>query len=127
MTEMIVRLGVRDLERELKFYTALGFEVVERADSGVRLSYDGVLLTIEPYETLRVKDRPLLDWDRSPGQLGVGAQLYLMISSVDELAARIPVGVPRPWPIQDKSWGLRELTLRTPSGYLITFAQPARR
>jgi hypothetical protein len=55
-----------------------------------------------------------------------GIQLYFMISDVDGFASRVPVGIPRPWPVQDKPWGLRELTLKTPSGFLITFAQRRR-
>jgi len=118
-------LGVKDLERELRFYAALGFEVVERWDGGAVVGIEGAEITLEPYDTLRVSDRPLLDWDKTPAQPGTGVQLYVMVESVDEVAARIPVGVPRPWPVQDKPWGLRELTLKTPSGYFLTFAQPA--
>lgn len=123
---MSARLGVKDLDKELKFFTALGFEV-ERSGSAARVSFGDTSLTVQTYETLRVGDRPLLDWEQHPTQLGTGVQFYLMVPDVDAVVGRIPMGVPRPWPVQDKAWGLRELTLRTPSGYLITFAQPSSR
>jgi catechol 2,3-dioxygenase-like lactoylglutathione lyase family enzyme len=123
MAEIRPRVGVKDLERELKFYTALGFEVADRREHVAIIRLESAELVLETYDTLRVGDRPLLDWDRAPAQLGNGVQLAIIVPSVDEIAARVPVGIPRPWPIQDKPWGLRELTLKTPSGYIITFAQ----
>lgn len=126
MTDVRPCLGVRDLERELKFFAAIGFEVTDRWEDGATVRLEDAEFTIEEYESLRVSDGPLLDWDRAPAQLGTGVQLYVMVPNVDELSARIPVGIPRPWPVQDKTWGLRELSLKTPSGYLLTFAQPGR-
>ncbi|HVE91999.1 MAG TPA: hypothetical protein VNE62_06840 [Actinomycetota bacterium] len=123
MAQMSARLGVKDLERELKFYSSLGFEV-ERSGAAARVSFGDTVLTVQSYDTLRVADRPLLDWEQNPSQFGTGIQFYLMVDNVDDVVGRIPIGVARPWPVQDKPWGLRELTLRTPSGYLLTFAQP---
>lgn len=119
---LTARLGVKDLERELRFYEALGFEI-ERSSHGAHVTFEGTQLTLEPYEELRVRDRPLLDWDQRPSQLGAGIQLYVLVANVDDIQKGIPIGVPQPYPVQDKPWGLRELTLRTPSGYLLTFAQ----
>lgn len=119
---LTARLGVKDLERELKFYAALGFEV-ERRTGGAVVTHSGAMLTLEPHEELRVKDSPLLDWDRNPAQVGTGVQFYILVPDVDAFAAAIPVGISRPWPVQDKSWGLREITLKTPTGFLLTFAQ----
>ena len=126
MAHLSARLGVKDIERELRFYQALGFDV-ERSGTAARVALGGVSFTIQTYETLRVGDRPLLDWDQHPAQFGSGVQFYLMVDDVDEVAGRIPIGIPRPWPVQDKPWGLRELTLKSPSGYLLTFAQPSGR
>ncbi len=126
MAQMSARLGVKDLERELKFFSGLGFDV-RRSGGSAQVTFGQTSLTVQTYDTLRVGDRPLLEWDAQPGQLGTGVQFYLMVDDVDEVANRIPVGIPRPWPVQDKPWGLRELTLRTPSGYLLTFAQPVGR
>lgn len=124
MAEIRPCLGVKDLERELKFFSALGFETVERWEAGAVVRLEGAELALEAFEALRVSDGPLLDWDRSPAQLGTGIQLYVMVPDVQTFADRVPVGIPRPWPVQDKAWGLREFTLKTPSGYLLTFAQP---
>ena len=125
MAHMSARLGVKDIDRELRFYEALGFEI-ERTGGAARVTLGQVSLTVQTYETLRVGDRPLLDWDQRPNQFGTGVQFYMMVDDVDAVAGRIPIGIPRPWPVQDKPWGLRELTLRSPSGYLLTFAQPVR-
>lgn len=122
---LTARLGVTDLERELRFYESLGFEV-ERRKEGARVSLEGATFTVEPFDDLRVKDGPLLEWEQRPGQLGAGVQLYILIEDVDGFASRVPPRVSQPWPVQDKPWGLRELTLRTPSGYLLTFAQRRR-
>ncbi|HVL82545.1 MAG TPA: hypothetical protein VM840_13225 [Actinomycetota bacterium] len=125
MAHMSARLGVKDLDRELRFFEALGF-TVERSGTSARVTLGYAALTVQTYETLRVGDRPLLDWEQRPTQFGTGVQFYLMVDDVQEVADRIPIGVPRPWPVQDKPWGLRELTLKSPSGYLLTFAQPVR-
>ena len=122
---LTVRVGVKDLDREVKFYEALGFEV-ERRQHGANVLRGEASFSIEHYEEFRVRDGALLDWEQRPSQLGTGVQLYVIVPNVDEVAANIPVGIPRPWPVQDKPWGLRELTLKTPSGYLLTFAQRRR-
>lgn len=122
---LTARLGVKDLEKELRFYEALGFDV-ERAGSAARVRFHDAVFTLAGYEELRVKDHPLLDWEQHPPQYGTGVQLYILVPSVDDFAETIPVGIARPWPVRDKSWGLRELTLRTPSGYLVTFATRTR-
>jgi hypothetical protein len=110
----------------MKFYAALGFEIADRRETVAIVRLEGAEMVLEAYDTLRVADRPLLDWDRTPAQLGNGVQLCVIVTNVDEIAARVPVGIPRPWPVQDKPWGLRELTLKTPSGYFVTFAQRLR-
>lgn len=123
---LTARIGVKDLERELRFYEALGF-VIERWDGGARVSFQGAQFTLEPYEELRVRDAPLLDWEQHPPQFGAGIQLYVYVDDVDVIRDAIPVGVPQPYPVRNKSWGLRELPLKTPSGYVLTFAQPLER
>lgn len=120
------RIGVKDLERELRFYEALGFEI-ERWEGGARVRFHGAQFTLEPFEELRVRDAPLLDWEQRPSQYGVGVQLYVYVDDVDAIRDTIPVGVPQPYPVRNKSWGLRELPLKTPSGYVLTFAQPLER
>ena len=122
---LAARMGVKDIERELRFYEALGFEI-ERREGGAIVRRENVSLTLEPFDDLRTSDAPLLEWDRSPSELGAGVQFYILVSDIDALAQAIRVGVPRPWPVQDKPWGYRELSLRTPSGYLLTFAEPKR-
>lgn len=123
---LTARIGVKDLERELRFYEALGFEM-ERWDGGARVSFQGAQFTLEPYEELRVRDHPLLEWEQHPPQLGTGIQLYVYVRNVDEIREGVPVGIPQPYPVRNKPWGLRELILKTPSGYLLTFAQPVER
>jgi len=116
------RLGVKDLQRELRFYEGVGFEV-EQIPGGARVTFGEAAFTLEAYDEMRIRDAPLLDWDMKPGLLGHGVQLYLFVDDVDEIQRSIPRQIAQPWPVQDKRWGLRELTLRTPSGYLVTFAQ----
>lgn len=127
MATFSVVLGVRDLEREIKFFTGIGFTEAGRSDHSASLVYEGVAVELHGYDHLRVADGPLLEWDRSPAGLGAGVQLYFEIEDPDAFAQAIPLGIPRPWPVQDKPWGMRELTLKTPSGYLLTFARPRAR
>jgi catechol 2,3-dioxygenase-like lactoylglutathione lyase family enzyme len=122
---LAARVGVKDLEREIRFYEALGFEI-ERREGGAVVRLENVSLTLEPFDDLRTSDAPLLEWNRTPSELGAGVQFYILVSDVDAFSAGIKVGVPRPWPVHDKPWGYRELSLRTPSGYLLTFAQSTR-
>jgi catechol 2,3-dioxygenase-like lactoylglutathione lyase family enzyme len=126
MAELVPRLGVKDLERELRFFEALGFEIEERSEARAMVRYEYVRVSLEKWDAWRVTDRPLLDWDRNPSQFGAGVQLLVFVDDADEIAGRIPIGVPQPWPVHDKPWGLRELSLRTPSGYLLTFAHRIR-
>lgn len=123
---LAARLGVKDLDRELRFYESVGFEVARKGDRAtVRLGQ--AEFTLLPYDLLRTGDAPLLDWDREPTQVGSGIQLFVLVDDVDAFAEGIKIGVPRPWPVQDKPWGYREVSLKSPSGYILTFATPRSR
>ncbi|MEO7660520.1 MAG: VOC family protein [Pyrinomonadaceae bacterium] len=49
---------------------------------------------------------------------------YVFVQDVDEIYQELRTnGAAMPLPPQDKSWGLREFLVRTPSGHRITFGQ----
>jgi uncharacterized glyoxalase superfamily protein PhnB len=50
---------------------------------------------------------------------------YVHCADVDAVYADVRDGVDSEWGIEDREWGARELVLRDPDGYFVTFTQPA--
>lgn len=117
-------LNVRDLEKSVEFYQALGFEVAEEYfdDSGaltyVDLDLDGAELSLG--QVLSGADEEYARWVGNP-ELGAGVILYFTVPDVDTVwerarGARATIEVP----LRDRSYG-RAFNLNDPDGYVVCF------
>jgi lactoylglutathione lyase len=121
-----VELHVGDLERSLRFYDALGFQVVRRWMEWVRLDRDGAELVLQGDAYVRGHDHYFTSYiDRSPR--GVGVEVTIEVEDVDAVhAAAQAAGLRIVKPIQDRGWKARDFRLADPDGYFIRVTSPLR-
>lgn len=107
---------VRDLDRSLAFYMALGF-VLERRDGG--------------FAALRWEGREFFLDQRSELQPPNGssrANVRILTKDVDALWEAVQkLGVPVESAIEDRYYGLRDFTVLDPDGFGVRFAGPLSR
>jgi catechol 2,3-dioxygenase-like lactoylglutathione lyase family enzyme len=112
-------LKTEDMAATLAWYERVGFEVRGRApDDGtptwLELERDGVVLQFLGGDT---------PWPAPPSLTGT---LYFYPESVDDLHEHIRSDIEPDWGPEDREWGMRELGLRDPNGYFLTFTEQAR-
>ena len=111
--QLVVEVIVRDLERSLAFYTALGF-ALERRDGGfAALRWGARWLFLDERSDLPVLHGP------------ARANVRIITADVDEVWASVQsLGLPVTRPVADRSYGLRDFTVRDPDGFELRFATP---
>lgn len=109
--QLVVEVYVRDLERSLAFYTAFGFALVRRTGGFAVLSWDGHMLFLdEQPQLLELEGRER-------------ANVRVMVADVDALWRRAhTLGAFISAAIGDRSYGLRDFTVRDPDGFGVRFA-----
>lgn len=112
-------LKSNDVPATIAWYQSVGFEVREafpdeRAPTFCEVARDGVVLRF-----LGGDETP---WPEPPGFTGT---IYLYPESVDALYEEIRDQVEPAWGPGDREWGDRELGLRDPNGYFLTFTETA--
>ena len=111
--QLVVEVQVRDLDRSLACYTALGF-TLERRDGG--------------FAALRWGERRLFLDERTdlPAPSGPArANVRILVPDVDRLwATARALGLPVERPVADRSYGLRDFTVLDPDGFGLRFASP---
>jgi catechol 2,3-dioxygenase-like lactoylglutathione lyase family enzyme len=108
--QLVIEIIVRDLDRSLAVYTALGFVFVRRDGEFAALSWDGIELFL--YERSNLRSLPM-----SP------ANVRILVDDVDakwELARQLGLRVEQP--IADRYYGLRDFTVLDPDGFGLRFA-----
>jgi len=111
--QLVVEVLVRDLERSLRFYTDLGFEVARRTGPFAVLTWDGHQLFLD--------ERRDLPEASGPERVNV----RIMVPDVDAMWQRAAaIGAPVSAPIGDRFYGLRDFTIRDPDGFGLRFASP---
>ena len=111
--QLVVEVYVRDIERSLHFYRALGFELVRHTGGVAVLSWAGYLLFLD--------ERP--DLPDLAGRERVNVRV--MVPDVDAFWQRAwTLGATISVPIADRSYGLRDFTVRDPDGFGLRFASP---
>ena len=109
--QLVLEVMVRDLERSLAIYTALGF-TLDRRDGG--------------FAALRWGDRPLFLDERVdlPAPTGPGrANVRILVPDVDRLwAVAHSLNLPVERPIANRYYGLRDFTVLDPDGFGLRFA-----
>ena len=111
-------LKTADVARTIEWYREAGFELRGvHPETGeptwCELSRDGVVLQFLGGET---------PWPDPPGFTGT---LYFYPRSVEALAKEIEGRIEPAWGPEVREWGSRELGLRDPSGYFLTFTEDA--
>ena len=112
-------LKSNDVTATVAWYRGIGFQVREvfpdeAAPTFCEVARDGVVLRF-----LGADDAP---WPEPPTFTGT---IYLYPQSVDRLAEQIRGHTEPAWGPEDREWGDRELGLRDPNGYYLTFTEPA--
>lgn len=111
-------LHVPDVEATADWYRAVGFELL---DLGRECDGEPAIFAMLGFGDSRV----LLS---AGGHVGAGgrrdADLYVEVDDVEEMAARLGGPVDIVEPLHDSFYGMREIIVRDPNGFWITFAQP---
>jgi catechol 2,3-dioxygenase-like lactoylglutathione lyase family enzyme len=112
-------LKSNDIPATIAWYRDVGFDVREafpdeHAPTFCEVARDDVVL-----QFLGGDDTP---WPEPPGFTGT---IYFYPESVDALHERIRGRVEPAWGPEHREWGMRELGLRDPNGYYLTFCEPA--
>jgi len=108
-------LKTDDMAETIRWYLAAGFELRDQFPGGdptwCELARDGLVLQFLTGET---------PWPGTPTMTGC---LYLYPTSVVAVHEELRDVIDLEWGIEDRDWGKRELVVRDPSGYFLTFAE----
>src|SRR4051812_47002198 len=109
--QLVLEIMVRDLDRSLAVYTALGFNL-ERRDGGfVELSWEGRQLFLDERA-----DLPAFDGTAR-------GNVRIMTTEVDAVWAKVhSLELPVEREIADRYYGLRDFTVLDPDGFGLRFA-----
>lgn len=118
MAEVTAILKSTDVARTIAWYERAGFELrgafpASGEPTWCELERDGVVLQFLGGET---------PWEGAPVFTGT---LYVHPASVDAVHEQIAGHIEPAWGPEEREWGTRELGLRDPDGYFITFSEPA--
>jgi catechol 2,3-dioxygenase-like lactoylglutathione lyase family enzyme len=109
--DLVVEVSVRSLATSLPFYCAFGFELIRRTGGFAVLSWGGRQLFLDEQPALA----DLVGDER--------ANLRILVPDVDALWQQAQtLGAPIRAPIVDRSYGLRDFTVRDPDGFGLRFA-----
>lgn len=111
--QLVAEIIVRDLERSLAFYTTLGFTLERRSDEFAVLRWDARRVFLAQHDDL-------------PDLAGrARANLRILTADVDRIWATVhALDLPVERPVADRSYGLRDFTVRDPDGFELRFATP---
>jgi hypothetical protein len=117
-SDVTAMLKAEDVAGTIDWYRRAGFELLgvhpeDGQPTWCELSRDGVVLQFLGGET---------PWPGPPSFTGT---LYLSPPSVDALYEEIKDDIEPAWGPEDREWGARELGLRDPNGYFLTFTEPS--
>lgn len=100
-----------DLAANIDFYTALQFTIERRSPTFAVMRGHGVRIFLAENAQATVQAR----W----------ASLRILVHDVDAVHAQASAaGITPVHPLAEQPWGLREFTLRDPSGFDLRFCQP---
>jgi catechol 2,3-dioxygenase-like lactoylglutathione lyase family enzyme len=111
--QLVVEVMVRDLDRSLAFYTALGFKLERRDGDFAALRWEGREFFLD--------QRPDLPSWSGPSR----ANVRILTSDVDAVWVAVQkLDAPVERTIADRYYGLRDFTVLDPDGFGIRFAGP---
>ncbi|HEY7756083.1 MAG TPA: VOC family protein [Actinomycetota bacterium] len=115
---LVAMLKTTDVAETIEWYRRMGFEIRDVfPDPGeptfCEVARDGVILQFLGGET---------PWPESPAFTGT---IYFRPASVEAFYEQIKDHTAPAWGPEVREWGARELGLRDPNGYFLTFTEPA--
>ena len=121
---IVVELFVRDVDRSVAFYRALGFDVARRYEDYVQLRRGEIRLSLQGdahavtgphYFTPHIQTFPR----------GTGVEISIQVADVDaEYIRARTAGLNIVKPMQDRPWKARDFRLADPDGYFLRFTSP---
>lgn len=114
--QLVVEIFVRDLDRSLAVYTALGFTLDRRDGNFAALTWEGREFFLDQRSGL------------PPAKGPARANVRILVRDVDALWAHArKLGLCVEQPIADRYYGLRDFTVVDPDGFGLRFAGPLSR
>lgn len=111
---------VSNLDKSISFYNELlGFKLGELYPNKEEATYAPIF--IGDYKLMLVLTRDSNKKFYPSGLGGSGAQFFIQTENVDGIWEKIKNEAEVIDPIESKSWGDREFTIKDPDGYLISF------
>jgi uncharacterized glyoxalase superfamily protein PhnB len=113
----VMILKTTDVAATIAWYRLAGFELRAQAPevgepTWCELARDGLVVQFLGGDT---------PWEGPPALTG---SLYLYPVDVDAVYADVKDTIRPEWGIEERDWGTRELVLRDPNGYFVTFCEP---
>ena len=136
VNSMSTNLMVLDVAEAVRFYSeVIGGEVAFVVDDQQQTSMDGTIPDNAVFASVRmgtgevmfqersnlVEDAPMVEADSSPS--GTFA-MYMRVDAVDEVIARLPESTEILKPVQFTWYGMKEIWIRDPAGYVLTIGSP---
>jgi len=136
VNSMSTNVMVLNVGEAVHFYSdVLGGEIAFVVDDKQQTSMDGTIPENAVFASVRlgtsevmfqdranlVEDAPMVEADSVPG--GTFA-MYLRVDSVDEVIARFPESTEIVKPVQMTWYGMKEIWIRDPAGYVLTIGSP---
>jgi len=133
---MSTNLMVIDVAEALHFYRdVIGGEIAFVVDAEEQTSMDGSIPDNPAFASVRigdnelmlqermslVEDAPMVTADSEPGGTFT---LYFRVDDVDAIVAKLPEGTEVLKPLQKTWYGMKEIWVRDPAGYVITIGTP---
>ena len=136
VNSMSTNLMVLDVAEAVRFYTdVIGGEIAFVVDDQHESTMDGTIPDNPIFASIRmgtgeimvqersnlVEDAPMVEADSVPS--GTFA-MYLRVDAVDEVIARLPESTEVLKPVQMTWYGMKEIWIRDPAGYVLTIGSP---
>ncbi len=133
---MSTNLMVTDMAASLRFYhEVLGLPIAFTVDADQQTDTSGAVVDDAVFAALRAgetelmlqernslaEDAPIVAADTPPSGTFT---LYFRVDHVDEVAARIPESHEVVKPLQRTWYGMKEIWVRDPDGYVVTIGTP---
>lgn len=136
INSMTPNLMVLDVGRSIRFYRdVIGADIAFVVDADQQTDMDGGIPPNAVFASLRVgegemmlqdrqslaEDAPMVTDETEPGG---SFTLYFRVHDVDEVVAKLPDGTETVKPLQTTWYGMKEIWVRDPDGYVITIGTP---
>ena len=136
VNSMSTNLMVLDVAEAVRFYSdVIGAEIAFVVDDEQQTTMDGSIPDNAVFASVRlgtgemmfqeranlVDDAPMVEADSTPG--GTFA-IYVRVDAVDDVIARLPESTEVLKPVQFTWYGMKEIWIRDPAGYVLTIGSP---